>query len=50
MWHRKLSSVVCDDLECWNEGQGGREVQEGGDTCIHAVGSFHCTTESNTVL
>ena len=29
---------------------GGREVQEEGDTCIHIADSFHCTTEVNTTL
>ena len=26
-------------------GMSGREVQEGGDTCIHIADSFHCTME-----
>ena len=30
IYHRELSSVLCDDLEGWD----GGEVQEGGDICI----------------
>ena len=32
------------------EGGGGREVQEGGDICIHIADSLHCTEETNTTL
>ena len=42
--------MLCDDLDGWDEGRGGREVQEGGDICLHVVGSLHCTAESNTML
>ena len=31
-------------------GVGGREVQEGGDICIHVADSFPCTAETNTAL
>ena len=31
-------------------GWGGREVQEGGDMCIHMADSLRCTTEANTAL
>ena len=35
----------------WRGGMGwGVERQEGGDMCIHVVGSLHCTAEINTVL
>lgn len=27
VWHRELSSAICDDVEGW-DGAGGREVQE----------------------
>ena len=30
---RELRSVLCDDLEGWDG--GGREVQEGGNVCVH---------------
>ena len=29
----ELSSALCDGLEEWDEGEGGREVLEGGDLC-----------------
>ena len=46
--HRKLSSVLCDGL---GVGWGvGREVQEGGDICIHAVDPLHCIAETNIIL
>ena len=27
--------MLCDDLEGWDRGGGGREVQEGGAICTH---------------
>ena len=33
------SPVLCDDLERWDEVGGGREVKEGGDTCIPTADS-----------
>ena len=39
--------MLCDDLDGWD---GGREVQEGGDICIHIADSLHCTAETNTTL
>ena len=47
--HRKLSSVLSDDLESGMGGHG-RETQEEGDICIHITDSLHCTTETNTSL
>ena len=32
--HRELSSVLCDDLEGWDEGVGGRLKREGMDVYI----------------
>ena len=32
------------------DGGDGREVQEGGDMCIHIAGSLRCTAETNTTL
>ena len=32
--HREISSVLCDHLEGW-DGEGGREMQEGGDMGIY---------------
>ena len=31
--HRELSWLLCDNLH--TKGEGGREVQEGGNICIH---------------
>ena len=42
--------MLCDDLDGWDKGRGGREVQEGGDICIHVADSLHCTAETNTPL
>ena len=42
--------MLCDDLECWDWGWGGREFQEGGDICIHISDSLHCTAETNSTL
>ena len=36
--------MLCDD------GRGGREVQEGGDICIHIADSLRCIAETNTTL
>ena len=32
----------------WGVGEAGREVEEGGDVCIHIADSLHCTAETNT--
>ena len=40
--------MLCDDLDGW-DGRG-REVQEGGDICIHIADSLHCTAETNKTL
>ena len=46
-----VSLVLCDDLDGWDGGGGrGREVQEGGDICIHIADSLRCTAETNTKL
>ena len=37
---RTFSSVFCDELHGWDGVRGGREVQEGGDACIHIVIHF----------
>ena len=41
--------MLCDDLKGWDV-EGGREVQEGGDICIHIAASHCCTAETNTIL
>ena len=43
--HRHLSLQLCDALEGWDGGWGGREAQQGGDICIHIAihwASFPC--------
>ena len=45
----EFSSVLCGDLEMWNE-EAGREAQEGGDICIHMTDLLCCTAETNTTL
>ena len=43
--HRHLSLQLCDALEGWDWGWGGREAQQGGDICIHIAihwASFPC--------
>ena len=37
----------CGDLEGWGGGSG-KEIQKGGDICIHMVDSLCCTVEANT--
>ena len=34
--------MLCDELEGWDGGRGGREVQEGGDMCIFMADSHCC--------
>ena len=41
--------MICDDLEGWDM-EGGREVQAGGDICIHIADSFCCTAETIITL
>ena len=41
--------MLCGDLDGW-DGGGGREVQEGGDVCIHIADSLCCTAETNTIV
>ena len=48
--NRELSLVLCDDLEGWHVGWGRREVQEGGDICIHIADSLHCAADTNTTF
>ena len=44
VWLRKLRQGLCMNLEGWD----GREVQEGGDTCIPVADS--CLTENSKIL
>ena len=42
--------MLCDDLEGWDGGGHGGEVQEVGDIRIHIVDPLCCTAEINTTL
>ena len=42
--------MLYDDLEGWDRGTRGREVQQGGDICIYTADSLHCTAKINTPL
>ena len=43
--------MLCDDLDRRDGVAGvGREVQEGGDTCVLTADSLHCTAETNRAL
>ena len=46
--HRELSSVLCDDVEGWDEGVGGRFKREGMDVYIQLSHSY--TAKTNTTL
>ena len=48
--HRGLSSVLFGDLEGWDGGWSGKEVQEGGEICLHMADSLVCTAETNITL
>ena len=39
VWLRKLKQVLYINLEGWDGEGGGREVKEGGDTCIPVADS-----------
>ena len=39
--------MLYEDLEQWDCGVCGREVQEGGDRCTHRGDSLRCTAETN---
>ena len=43
--------MLYNDLEGWDgRGEGGREVQEGGDIYVLIADSHCCTAETNTTL
>ena len=44
--------MLCGDLDGQDGGGGrdGREVQEGGDICLHIADSLYYTAETNTTL
>lgn len=41
--------MLCDDLDGY-DGEGEREIQEGGDICMHMAISLNWTSETNTML
>ena len=47
VWHRELSSGLCDDPEGWNGGQG--QVQEGG-VQVYFLTASCCAAETNTIV
>ena len=45
-----LSSVLWDDLDGWGGGGwAGKEVQEGGDICVHTPDLLGITAEMNSM-
>ena len=49
-WLRELRSGLYNNLEGWDGGGGGRELQEGGDIGIPMSDSCWCLAETNTIL
>jgi len=47
--HRKLSSVLWDDLDGWDL-RGQREVHKGRNIYIYIADSLHCTAGTNTIF
>ena len=43
VYHRELSSALCDKLEGWDGEVGGRAKKEG--ICARIANSLHCTTQ-----
>ena len=50
VWLRKLKQGLCINLEEWDGEGEGREVQKGGDICIHMADSCWGLTENNKIL
>ena len=42
--------MLCGNLDGWDGLGAGKEVQEGGNTCILMADSCWCTAESNTTV
>ena len=49
VWHRELSSVLCDNLK-GRDADSEREAPEGGDICTNTADSHCCMAETNTTL
>ena len=50
VWLRECKPGLCNNPEEREEVRGGRDVQEGGDTCIPTAGSRWCMAEANTIF
>ena len=50
LYNTGSTNQYSDNLEGWDEGCGGREVQEEGDICISMADSHCCMAETNTSL
>ena len=46
----QTNSEFCGIIDGQDGVRGGREVQEGGNICIHIADSVHCTEEINTTF
>ena len=42
--------MLCDNLEGWDGLGNGKEVQQGGNTCVLTADSCCCMAEANTAL
>ena len=42
--------MLCDHLDGWDGGVGGRSKREGIWVYIYIADSLHCTAENNTIL
>ena len=42
--------VLSDNLEGWGEKEGGREVQNGGDTCVPRANSCRFMAKTASIL
>ena len=49
VWLRELRPGLCNILEGCKGVGGGREVNQGGDTCIPTADSWSCLAETNTI-
>ena len=50
VWLRKHKQRLCINLEQWDGEGDGREVQKGGDICIHMADPCWSLTENNKIL
>ena len=50
IWLKELKLGLCNNLDGWNGERDGREVQEGGDTCIPMADLYQRLAETNKIL